>query len=264
MSDLSGREENRYVSLEKMSLHFSGNRALVLGGTCELALTLAQSMIESDLFPILTYRDDKGLKAIGEVLRPFQGRYATCFLNFGDRDSLESVFSQIGDDLNFLVDFAQGNYENLIAGADEDSVYRYFTENISSRAEILKKVGRAMLKKRKGRLVFISSAAAVRPNPGQGFYAAAKLASEALYRNMGLELGERGVTTVILRPGYINAGRGRIYLQKQNRKILDAVPIKRAITGEEIAQTVLFLLSEGAAGINAVEITMDGGHTSGK
>ena len=247
-----------------MSLTFSGNRALVLGGTCELALALAHSMIESDLFPLLTYRDDRGLNAIREALRPFNGKYETCYLKFGDRDSLDSIFSYIGDDLTFLVDFAQGNYESLIAGADEDSVYSYFMENISFRAEILKRVGRAMLKKRKGRLVFISSAAAARPNPGQGFYAAAKLASEALYRNMGLELGERGVTTVILRPGYIEAGRGRIYLQKQDRKILEMVPIKRAITGEEIAQTILFLLSDSAAGINATEISMDGGLTSGK
>jgi len=247
-----------------MSLTFSGNRALVLGGTCELALALAHSMIESDLFPLLTYRNEKGLNTIREALRPFHGKYETCYLNFGDRDSLDSIFTQIGDDLNFLVDFAQGNYESLIAGADEDSVYSYFMENISFRAEILKRVGRAMLKKRKGRLVYISSAAAARPNPGQGFYAAAKLASEALYRNMGLELGERGVTTVILRPGYIEAGRGRIYLQKQDRKILEMVPIKRAITGEEIAQTILFLLSDSAAGINATEISMDGGLTAGK
>jgi 3-oxoacyl-[acyl-carrier protein] reductase len=247
-----------------MSLHFSGSRALILGGTCELALTMAHYMIESGLFPLLTYRNDKGLNGIAEALRSFHGRYETCYLNFGNRDSLDSAFTQIGDDLNFVVDFAQGNYESLIAGADEETVYRYFMENISFRAEILKRVGRAMLKKRKGRLVYISSAAAARPNPGQGFYAAAKLASEALYRNMGLELGERGVTTVILRPGYIEAGRGRNYLQKQDRKIFEMTPIKRAITGEEIAQTILFLLSDSAAGINATAISMDGGLTSGK
>jgi 3-oxoacyl-[acyl-carrier protein] reductase len=247
-----------------MRLHFSGNRALVLGGTCELALVLAQTLIESDLFPLLTYRDDRGLKTIGEALRPFHGRYETYYMNFGDRDSLDSVFTQIGDDLSFLVDFAQGNYESLIAGADEESVYSYFTENISFRAEILKRAGRSMLKRRKGRLVFVSSAAAARPNPGQGFYAAAKLASEALYRNMGLELGERGVTTVILRPGYVDAGRGRVYLQKQERRILDMKPLKRAITAEEIAQTIIFLLSDSATGINATEISMDGGLTSGK
>jgi 3-oxoacyl-[acyl-carrier protein] reductase len=247
-----------------MNFTFSGNRALILGGTCELALALAGAMIEASLFPILTYRDDRGLSRIRKTLQPFEGRYETYYLNFDDRDSLDSLFSYIGDNLDFLVDFAQGNYESLIASADEDSVYRYFTENISFRAEALKMAGRTMLKKRKGRIVFISSSAAQRPNPGQGFYAAAKLASEALYRNMGLELGERGVTTVILRPGYIDAGRGSIYLHGKGGKTLETVPIKRAITREEIAQTILFLLSDSAAGINATEISMDGGLTSGK
>ena len=247
-----------------MNLTFSGNRALVLGGTCELALALAGAMIESSLFPILTYRDDRGLSRIRKTLQPFEGRYETYYLNFGDRDSLDSLLSYIGDHLDFMVDFAQGNYESLIASADEDSVYRYFTENISFRAEALKMAGRTMLKKRKGRLVFISSTAAQRPNPGQGFYAAAKLASEALYQNMGLELGERGVTTVILRPGYIDAGRGSIYLHGKGGETLETVPIKRAITREEIDKTILLLLSDSAAGINATGISMDGGLTSGK
>lgn len=247
-----------------MNFSFSGNRTLLLGGSCELALTLAASMIESSLFPILTYRNDKGLTSIGNALHHSEGRYAAYYLNFGDRESLNSLFSSIGNDLDFLVDFAQGDYEDLIAQADEDRVYRYFSENISFRAEVLKIAGRVMLKKRKGRLVFISSTAAQRPNPGQGFYAAAKLASEALYRNMGLELGGRGVTTVILRPGYIDAGRGKVYVQEQEKKVFEKVPIKRAITKHEIADTILFLLSESAVGINATDIIIDGGLTHRK
>ena len=245
-----------------MNITFSGSRALILGGTCELAHTLAASMIESSLFPILTYRSDEGLSALRKALPHDEGKYATEYLKFGDRHSLTTLFARIGDDLDFMVDCAQGNYESLIAQADEEEVYSYFTENISFRAEVLKTAGRIMLKKRKGRLVFISSTAAARPNPGQGFYAAAKLASEALYRNMGLELGGRGITTIILRPGYVNAGRGRAYMEEKN--VLEAVPIKRAITKEEIAETVLFLLSESAAGMNATVITMDGGLTYGK
>ena len=247
-----------------MNFTFSGNRALVLGGTCDLALALAGSLIAYNLFPILTYRDERGLTSIKKTMQPFEGRYGVHYLNFSDRSSLVSLFTDIGDGLDFLVDFAQGNYESLVASADEDSIYRYFTENISFRAEMLKAAGRVMVKKRRGRLVFISSTAAMRPNPGQGFYAASKLASEALYRNMGLELGERGVTAVILRPGYIDAGRGSIYLQGQGRKALDMVPIKRAIRREEIVQTILFLLSDSAAGINATEISMDGGLSAKK
>jgi len=243
---------------------FSGNRALVLGGTCDLALALAGSMIERNLFPILTYRDEKGLSTISNAMQSFEGKYEAYYLNFSDRSSLGLLFTYIGDGLDCLIDFAQGNYESLVASADEDTVYRYFTENISFRAEVLKAAGRIMIKKRRGRLIFISSTAALRPNPGQGFYAAAKLASEALYRNMGLELGERGVTAVILRPGYVDAGRGSVYLQGSGKKAIDMVPIKRAISREEIVQTILFLLSDGAAGINATEISLDGGLSAKK
>ena len=247
-----------------MNVIFSGHRALILGGACELALTLAEYMIKSSLYPILTYRNEHGLNSIHTTLQSFEGKYDARPLIFGDRDSLNSLFLNIGNDLDYLVDFAQGNYESLVASADEGCVYRYFTENVSFRAEVLKLAGRTMLKKRRGRLIFISSSAAARTNPGQGFYAAAKLASEALYRSLGLELGGRGVTTAILRPGYVDAGRGRTYLQGQGRDAIEIIPIKRAIRKEEIAETILFLLSDSATGINATEISMDGGLTSGK
>jgi 3-oxoacyl-[acyl-carrier protein] reductase len=110
----------------------------------------------------------------------------------------------------------------------------------------------------------VSSSAAYRPNPGQGFYAASKLASEALYRNLGLELGEHGVTAVILRPGYIDAGRGKKYMQGKGGDILRMVPIKRVLNTAEVAETILFLLSDSAAGFNATEISLDGGLTAGK
>ncbi|HVO67464.1 MAG TPA: SDR family oxidoreductase [Syntrophales bacterium] len=247
-----------------MNWKFSGKRALVLGGTCELALTLAGVMIEASLFPILTYRNEMGQNIIKKALPHLEGKYDACYLDLGNRDSVNSLFSHIGDNLDFVIDFAQGNYESLIAQADGDIVFRYFNESVSMRAEVLKMAGRIMLKKRKGRLVFISSTAAARPNPGQGFYAAAKLASEALYRSMGLELGRRGITAVILRPGYVDAGRGKEYLRVHDKKILETVPIKRAVTQEEIAETILFLLSNSASGMNATDITIDGGLIYGK
>ncbi len=243
---------------------FPGSRVLILGGSCEIALTLVLYLIEASLLPILTYRNERGLRSIREALMPFAGRYETHHLNFGDRASLDTLFRSIDDDLDFLIDFVQEDYESFIASADEERICRFFADNVSFRAEILKRAGRAMLKKRRGRLIYISSSAAERPNPGQGFYAAAKLASEALYRNMGLEMGERGITTAILRPGYVDAGRGAIFMRKHGRVLLEMIPVKRAITQEEIAQTILFLLSDSAIGINATAIVLDGGLTAGK
>jgi 3-oxoacyl-[acyl-carrier protein] reductase len=171
---------------------------------------------------------------------------------------------QLGGDLDYLVDFAQGEMECLVGAADPDAIQRYFAENVAGRAELIRTAARIMVRKRRGRMVFVSSSAALKPNPGQGFYAAAKLASEAIYRNLGLELAGRGVTTVTLRPGYIDAGRGRKYLEAREVEALRSVPLGRALSCREVAEAALFFLSDGASAFNATEISMDGGLTAGK
>ena len=247
-----------------MHLKFSGNRALILGGNSELGICLAKYLINAAIFPILTYRNETGHRHILDRLQSVEGKYSSFHLDFDAPASLDSLFRRIGDNLDFLVDFAHANHESLVASADEERLSRYFAENISFRAAVLKRAARAMLRNKRGRLVFISSSAAKRPNPGQGFYAAAKLASEALYKNLGLELGERGITTVTLRPGYIDAGRGRAFIQSKGEDALKKVPTKKALTKEEVAETILFYLSDSAGGANATEISMDGGLTAGK
>jgi 3-oxoacyl-[acyl-carrier protein] reductase len=247
-----------------MILNFNGKKALLLGGSCDLALALAAAMIEAGLFPLLTFRSEAGRKKIDARLSPFGKRYDAAYLDCGNRKSLTALLAQTGAEIDFVVDFAQGDFEGYVAAADEERVYQYFNDNVSFRAELLKKLARIMVTRKRGRFVFISSVAAGRANPGQGFYAAAKLASEALYRNLGLELGKKGITAVTLRPGYIRAGRGKAYLDAQGEEALRLVPAGRFLTEGEVAETILFLISESAAGFNATELTMDGGLTAGK
>ena len=247
-----------------MNMKFTGNRALILGGSCNLAITLARQMIEEGLFPLLTYRNEKGRNYILENMKNYPKKYSSIYLEFGDRNSIDSMLQQTGDEIDFMVDFVQGNLESLVASADSESVYSYFAENVSFRAEVVKGVARIMMKNKRGRLIYISSSAAIMPNPGQGFYAAAKLASEVIYKNLGLELGSHGITTVTLRPGYIDSGRGKKYIQEHSKGVIDKVPLKRALTEKEVAETILFYLSDSATGFNATEISMDGGLTACK
>jgi 3-oxoacyl-[acyl-carrier protein] reductase len=105
-------------------------------------------------------------------------------------------------------------------------------------------------------MIFISSAAVEKPNPGQGFYAASKLAAEALYRNAGLEFRDRGITTITLRPGYIDAGRGKRYLQSRQIQSADGVGKLKILATKEMAETILFFLSDSAAGFTTAAITI--------
>ena len=128
----------------------------------------------------------------------------------------------------------------------------------------LKSAAKAMLKNKKGRMIFISSTSAGKSNPGQGFYAAAKLASEALYRNLGLELAGRGITALTLRTAYIDAGRGKKYFENNTEKILNQMHIGRILTAVDVAETIMFFLSDSASGFNAAEISLDGGFSASK
>ncbi|NLN60455.1 MAG: SDR family oxidoreductase [Deltaproteobacteria bacterium] len=238
-------------------------RALLLGGTCDLALCLAPKLIKKKIMPILTWRDSGGKAKIDSSLSDFPDLYETVRFDLNDSSACQTAFNQDTEIFAFLVDFAQGDYESLIAGGDEDRIGAYFSENVAARAALLKRIARGMIRMKEGRLIFLSSSAVERPAPGQGFYAAAKLASEAMYRNCGLELASKGITAAILRLGYVRAGRGRIFLDA-NPQTTDQIPLRRALDKEEVAEAILFLLSPGAAGINATTLTMDGGLSAGK
>lgn len=247
-----------------MNRNHSDRRAFILGGSCELAIGLAMRMMEKGLHPILTHRSDAGRTRIDDALQDEAGKYTRLLLDLNKIDDLTPLDQSLAQGVDMMVDFAQGDLEGLVSSTDKDAVVAYFEANVANRAMVVQRVSRMMLARRKGRMVNISSVAAERPNPGQGFYAAAKLASEALYRNVGLELAARGVTTVTLRPGYVNAGRGHRYLAEKADVALVKIPLGRALEANHILDTIMFLLSDSAVGFNATVLTMDGGLSAGK
>ena len=64
-----------------MKLNFSGNRALILGGTCDLALSFSELLIQEGLFPILTYRNETGRKQIKNRLINHAGKHEDAWLD---------------------------------------------------------------------------------------------------------------------------------------------------------------------------------------
>ncbi|MFW6415685.1 MAG: SDR family NAD(P)-dependent oxidoreductase [Thermodesulfobacteriota bacterium] len=245
-----------------MPNNISGNRALVLGGNCTPALELARKLLQQGTTPILTWRSQDALEQIEDHLRDQDGNYQTLRLDFHDQESLQSLEQITPYGIDFLIDFAHGELETLLAGAEDELIYEYFSANISFRAALVKRVAQAMLANRKGRMVYISSTATVLQNPGQGFYAASKSACEALYRGIGLEMGKKGITSVILQPGYISSGRGKRYLEKRQKH--PGQQDLEVVTPARVADTVCFLLSAAGSGFNACTLRMDGGLCSRK
>ena len=114
-----------------------------------------------------------------------------------------------------------------------------------------------MIRTRWGRIINITSVAAVAGNRGQVNYSAAKGALHSATKSLALELASRGITVNAVAPGIIDAGMGQGSFSAED--IARMVPMKRAGKAEEVAELVSFLASDRAAYISGQVISINGG-----
>jgi len=242
-----------------MKLDFRGKTVLVLGGSSAIGLALTGLLQEEGLHVIATHASARGRAAMHER-HPDLGA-ASPWLDLGDKAGLACLTGILETPVDYLVDLAQADREVLLAAAGENDVDAYFQAHLTHRLLLLKGVTRNMLARRFGRLLHVSSTAAALPAPGQGLYGAAKRATEGLYQSLGLELGARGITSLSLRLGLVDAGRGERFLDRDDRRqsLTDKI-----VTVDQAAQTLLFLLSDQALALTCTTITMDAGLTAQK
>ncbi len=114
-----------------------------------------------------------------------------------------------------------------------------------------------MIGTRWGRIVNISSVAAITGNRGQTNYAAAKAGLHGATKSLSLELASRNITVNAVAPGIIDSPMSEGAFPKET--IAQLVPMKRAGTPEEVADLVAFLASDRAAYISGQIISINGG-----
>lgn len=114
-----------------------------------------------------------------------------------------------------------------------------------------------MLRTRWGRVINISSVAAVAGNKGQVNYAAAKGALHSATKSLSMEVASRGVTVNAVAPGIIASPMADAVFDAQT--IAQLVPAKRAGTPEEVAALVGFLAGDDAGYITGQVISINGG-----
>ncbi|MGB4810854.1 MAG: 3-oxoacyl-ACP reductase FabG [Methylophilaceae bacterium] len=114
-----------------------------------------------------------------------------------------------------------------------------------------------MIRTRWGRIINVTSIAAITGNRGQVNYAAAKGAINAATKSLALEVASRGITVNAVAPGIIETTMSEQAFSAEN--IAQMVPMKRAGQPEEVADLIGFLASPQAAYISGQIISINGG-----
>lgn len=140
--------------------------------------------------------------------------------------------------------------------ADFDAV---IDTSLKGAFNMLRHVAPHFIRKRGGRVVNISSVAGLTGNAGQVNYAAAKAGMIGLTKAAAKELASRGITCNAIAPGLIQTDMTEAMPEGARAALLDAVPLKRAGTAEDVAKLAAFLCGPGASYITGEVIRVDGG-----
>jgi 3alpha(or 20beta)-hydroxysteroid dehydrogenase len=112
-----------------------------------------------------------------------------------------------------------------------------------------------------GAIVNISSVAGLRGSPGAIAYGATKWALRGMTKAAAIDLAPRGIRVNSVHPGPIDTEMLKARTAEQNRQRLLSVPMRRMGSAEEVADLVLFLVSDESRYITGAEVAIDGGAT---
>jgi 3-oxoacyl-[acyl-carrier protein] reductase len=117
----------------------------------------------------------------------------------------------------------------------------------------------AMLKEKRGCVVAVSSILSRQPRPGTCAHGAGKAALEALMRSMALELGPQGIRVNTVIPGLVETEALFMWTPERKAQVAQNTPLRKIANADDVANTILFLVSEHAGHITGASVPVNGG-----
>jgi 3-oxoacyl-[acyl-carrier protein] reductase len=235
-------------------------RALVTGGSGALGGAICRRLAAAGHHVYV--HANTGLARAREIAQEIKGRGGSASPVMFDVTDPEAVAGEVaeilaGGPIEILVNNAGIHDDAVMPGMRPEQWSRVIDVSLNGFFNVTQPLLLPMIGRRWGRIVNISSVAAVAGNRGQTNYAAAKAGLHGATRSLALELASRGITVNTVAPGIIASPvADRAFNAEQIARL---VPMKRAGTPEEVAELVQFLASEQAGYISAQIISINGG-----
>ena len=233
-------------------------RVLVTGGTRGIGKQIA-----------ITFKENGDSVAVGfannvEAAAEFEKQHGikTFRWDASDFQQCQTVLPQIcqalGGDIQVLVNNAGITKDKMLHKQEKDNWDKVISNNLTSVFNMSRLVIEGMRTLQYGRIINISSVNA-HGAPGQTNYAASKAGIEGFTKSLALESAKLGITVNAIAPGYVDTEMVSAVPAEILHAIISKVPANRLGKADEIAQTALFLASNGASFITGAVIPVNGG-----
>jgi 3-oxoacyl-[acyl-carrier protein] reductase len=236
----------------------TGKTALITGASGGLGGAIARALHAQGAAVALSGTRREALQALAHELKG--AHVIPCDLSDASSvDTLVPAAEGALGSLDILVSNAGMTRDSILVrmrDADWDTV---LSINLTAAFRLSRAALRGMMKRRFGRLIYITSVVGVRGNPGQGNYAAAKAGVVGMAKSLAAEVASRGITVNCIAPGFIKSPMTDALSDKQRESILASVPAGHLGAGSDVAHAAVYLASQEASYVTGQTLHVNGG-----
>ena len=244
-----------------------GRTALVTGATRGIGHAIAHAFARAGARVLVNSQEERRGRVARLPRSALQGGVAEALAgNVSRPEELESVANAAltrYDGPDILVNNAAANpVFGPFTTVSSEAFDKIMTVNVKAPFELARRLVPAMIERKRGAVINISSIGGLAPEPGLGIYSVSKAAIISLTKVMAIELGPHGIRANVICPGFIKTDFSATLWQNEAlvQDVLQRTPLERLGEPNDVAQCALFLASDTSAFCTGGVYLVDGGY----
>lgn len=239
--------------------NLDGKVALITGATGGIGMSIAKQMKSSGAKLILSGTRQEVLSKLKLELGD---EVKTIVTDLGDKNDVMALANEAEEtfgSIDILINNAGITADGLLLRMKDEDWDKVIDINLSSSMRLTRQVIKGMIKRRYGRIIFISSIVGYTGNAGQSNYSASKSALSGLTKSIAAEVAGRGITCNLIAPGFISTPMTDKLSEDQKNNIIKNIPIDRLGKPSDISSGCLYLSSNEASFVTGTTLHINGG-----